>query len=119
MKSLLMAVTLLASVSASAARITDARFNNVTGKIEVDVAYSGCSEREFKLEIGTCMETDPVKCDARLVDVSGRSQELCQAFFEHTVEVTLDEAGLNDEYFSGASIYIQGGMTNAIVRLPR
>lgn len=115
MKLLLMALTLFASVSASA-KITDARFNKATGKIEVDVAYSGCSQRKFELKVGGCFESLPVRCNAKLIDVSGRN-ELCQGFFEHTVEFSLEEAGLNDDYYSEASIAIQGAPL--AIRLPR
>lgn len=81
--------------------------------LEFLVGYSGgCAIHQFKLEVGSCLETYPVQCSARLIH---RSNDDCEAYLSEQVSINLKEAGLTDSYYKGASFTIYANdETNAI-----
>lgn len=120
MKSLFaLALISLASAPAFANEVQSARYNANTNAIEIDVTYGGgCEEHKFKLQMGACLESFPVSCSAQLIDVSD-NYDPCEAMVGETVSITLKEAGLDDDYFNGAWISIEGSNnSSASVKLP-
>ncbi|CAF1451670.1 unnamed protein product [Rotaria sordida] len=87
--------------------IQDGRYNSKTKTIELNVQYSGgCDEHKFQLKIGTCLESYPVQCDAKLIDLT--TNDYCKALIQRKVLIDLHEAGLDNSYYTGASILIHG-----------
>lgn len=122
MKMLLPLAALTAfAAPAFAVHVNDAKFNESTGKIDISVSYGGgCKQHKFKLNIGACLESFPVQCGATLVDLT--KDDFCEAYLHQTVSISLKEAGLNDSYFTGATLSIRGEFQDgkgAVVRLPR
>ena len=69
--------------------------------------------------MGTCFETMPVGCSAVVVDTT-KGFDACEAMITKTVKFSLREYGLNDSYYSGAGISIEGAHdSRASIRLPR
>lgn len=119
------AITLSAfSASAHAERMPEvqgARYNAANQSIDVDVTYGGgCEEHKFKLDIGMCLESFPVRCEAIVLDVSEKP-DFCEALVSKTVSFKLADYGLKDDYYSGASISIgaQGLEERFTIQLPR
>jgi hypothetical protein len=105
MKLLSIAALVLAfATTAQAASVKSARYVDRTDSI---VFYGGgCKEHTFKLEVGACLETFPVQCGAKLVDLT--NDDFCEALITKKISISLKKAGLRDSYFSGASIGISG-----------
>lgn len=107
-----LAITLTAfSASAHAERMPEvqgARYNAATQSIDVDVAYGGgCEKHVFKLEVGGCLESMPVQCSARVIDVSAKP-DFCEAYIHQTISFKLADYGLTDDYYTRASMVIEG-----------
>jgi hypothetical protein len=119
MKSLLVLCAAVMSTNAFAAEVQSAKYNAAKKAIELVVSYGGgCKEHKFKLDMGACQESSPVSCEANLVDLT--QGDFCEAYLTKTVLITLKEAGLNNSYYSGASITIKGdGDTESTLTLPR
>jgi len=88
----------------------------------IDVVYGGgCREHVFELNVGDCVETVPVQCSAQLVDLT---TDYCESLIFTTVVISLEEAGLTDEYYRRAKLTIQGDKdrsgkpSQAVVWLP-
>jgi hypothetical protein len=110
------------SASAQAERMPEvqgARYNAATQSIDVDVAYGGgCEEHKFKLQMGGCLESMPVQCSAKVIDVSAKP-DFCEAYIHQTISFKLTDYGLTDDYFEGASVRIEGANNSrAAIRLP-
>ena len=99
-------------------RIQRGYYNTETKAIEIDIQYSGgCAKHEFRLQIEACRESYPVQCDANLIDLT--TNDFCEAFLHQKVSIGMHEAGLDDEYYRGASIAIHGsGNSKAYITLP-
>ncbi|CAF0983713.1 unnamed protein product [Adineta ricciae] len=88
--------------------IRDARYNKQTKTIDIQVQYSGgCAEHEFQLKVGSCRETYPVQCDAKLIDLT--VNDYCDAIVSREVSISTQSIGLDDGYYAGATIQIYGG----------
>ncbi|CAF4728771.1 unnamed protein product [Rotaria sp. Silwood1] len=98
--------------------IQDGRYNSKTKTIEINVQYGGgCAEHKFQLEVGTCLESYPVQCDAKLIDLT--TNDYCEAFIQRKVLIGLHEAGLDNNYYTGASVLIHGARdSKALIVLP-
>lgn len=108
----------LIALSANAAEVRDARINTEKGTVDIDVSYGGgCREHKFELKLETCMESYPVQCTAKLIDLT--TDDYCEAYISQTVSISLKESGLTDSYFSKGSLTITGsGNSRAHVQLP-
>ena len=98
------------------AKIYSAKLEN--GEIVLKTGVSGGCDgiHKYSLKISTCRETFPVQCDAVLIH---KTDDECEAFVEVEARVTLEEAGLTDPYYNGASINIEGGFgSEATIKLP-
>jgi hypothetical protein len=105
------------SFTSMAAEIQKARYNPNTKSIELEVRHGGgCDEHFFSLDVGACAQTFPVQCEATLVH---ETHDTCEAYIGSSVSISLKEAGLNKSYYSGASLTITYGNSEATVRLPR
>jgi hypothetical protein len=113
----LLAVTILSATSFGAT-IKDARLNKEKKSIEIDVAYGGgCEKHSFKLDVGSCLESFPVQCSAKLKHNS--NGDSCEAYIHQTLSFSLEELGLDEEYYESASLTIYGsGDSKASIRLP-
>jgi hypothetical protein len=118
MKALVIMSLLVSSGLAHAAEIKGGRYNPSTKSIELDVGYGGgCGEHNFSLEVGGCLESFPVSCTVELVH---SSDDPCEAYLMETVSISLASAGLDDSYYSGASLEIKGGNDSKVdITLPR
>ena len=105
--------------SVDAAEVINARLNLATQAIDVDVRYGGgCKDHKFSLQFGACLESYPVRCEAKLVDST--KDDFCEALISTTASFSLKEYGLTDSYYQGATITISGdNSTRAFVILPR
>jgi hypothetical protein len=112
-------LALLVSLSASAATINDGSYNAEKKAIELSVSYGGgCKEHTFKLDIGPCMETNPVMCHEiqLLEDANG---DACEAYVTKTIYLPLSEVGLSDSYYAGAMLVIHGDQGSQVeITLP-
>jgi len=119
MKIVILLVTALFAVSASAAEIKGGRFNKAKNAIELDVAYGGgCTQHSFSLKIGSVLESYPVQCpDVELIeDAKGDN---CDGYIQETILLPLKDFGLNRSYYSGASLTIHGDYnTEVSITLP-
>ncbi|UJR11211.1 hypothetical protein I4U23_015392 [Adineta vaga] len=99
--------------------IKDARYNKQTKTIDINLQYSGgCAEHKFELKMGTCRESYPVQCDAKLVDLT--LDDYCDAIIGRQISINIQTVGLDTSYYTGASIQISGGAnTKATIVLPR
>ncbi len=102
----------------SAAVVKKATLNLRAKSIEVDLVYSGgCKEHKFELQMEGCLESMSVQCTANILDTT--TDDYCEALVGKRVSFSLEEYNLNNEYFRGASIRIQGeNKSFATVRLP-
>jgi hypothetical protein len=116
---LFLAVLLALPNSLDAAEVTSARLNFSTNSIDVDVRYvGGCKDHRFGLQVQGCLETSPVRCEAKLIDRT--RDDFCEAILWKTASFSLAEYGLTDSYYRGATITITGDFsTKAFVVLPR
>ncbi len=110
MKKLIVIAVLCLTVSQSfAAIVRSAKLDKTLRNILIDIEYSGgCKEHKFKLVPGPCFETYPLQCNAKLVDET--QDDFCEAFIFQTISIPLTQINidLNDEYYSGAHLYITG-----------
>lgn len=126
MKSIIL--TLLLSIVSTAATATefaliqpevyDANYNSSTDSIELAIGHGGgCGEHNYEFRMGpACAKSYPVKCTAEIYD---RTNDHCEAYVYKTVSFSVNELGLDDPYFNGASINVFGGSdTSATVSLP-
>ncbi|CAF4630629.1 unnamed protein product [Rotaria sp. Silwood1] len=87
--------------------IQSGSYNAKTKKIEINVRYSGgCAKHKFRLKVDTCRESYPVQCDATLIDLT--TGDFCKALIHRKISISLHEAGLDNNYYKGASIRIRG-----------
>jgi hypothetical protein len=86
--------------------IRGGRYNADKKAIEINIHYGGCNQHKFKLHIGICRQSSPVQCDAKLIDLM--TTDDCEMIILDKVLITLHEAGLDTDYYKGASIMIQG-----------
>lgn len=118
MKSILFAAISLTALASNAVQVQGARLDADAKSILIDVAYGGgCKEHKFELQVSSCLESMPVQCTAKIVDLT--TDDYCEAYLSETVKISLESAGLNDEYYSGASLSISGSSGSANVQLPR
>lgn len=119
MKSLVFLASLVMAGNAFAAEVKSAKYNAAKKGIEIGVKYGGgCKEHKFELQVGTCLESFPVQCSAELVDLT--NDDFCEALVSRTIFISLDNAGLNESYYSSATINIKGdNQSRVAVRLPR
>lgn len=121
-KALLVALMALVSSNALAIEVKSARLDAAKENILIDIAYGGgCEKHIFKLEVGTCLESYPVRCSAQLVDLG--KPDACEAYIQETVTINLKEAGLADDYYERGSLTIFGSFggsnsSSANVTLP-
>lgn len=119
MRIIILSAALLVSFSTNAAEIRGGRFIEAKNVIELDVIYSGgCKQHSFSLDIGSCMESNPVQCaEVQLVDHT--VGDYCEALIRKTIEISLSSAGLDDSYYNGASLTINGDRNSSVnLRLP-
>lgn len=113
MKTLFALAIALTAFSASAhakrsPEVKGARYNADTQSIDIDVAYGGgCAEHLFKLQLEGCLESMPAQCSATVIDVTVEP-DFCEAYIHQTISFHLDAYGLNDDYYSRASMKIKG-----------
>src|SRR5689334_5028171 len=119
MKSFVILASFVIASNAFAAQVKSAKYSSVKGGLEIDVVYGGgCKEHKFELRVGGCLESFPVQCGAQLVDL--QHEDFCEAFVSRTVFISLEDAKLDESYYSGASITITGdNNSKAVVQLPR
>lgn len=120
MKNLLFTITtLLMATAAFAGEIQAARIDASQKNIEVDVRYGGgCHEHQFELQMEECFESMPVKCSAKLVDVTVKP-DLCTAIMSKTVVLNLASLGMDTSYYASGSLTISGvGNSTATVKMP-
>jgi hypothetical protein len=88
------------------AEVSRGKFNSATNTIDFVARHGGgCGEHKYSLQVETCLETFPVQCTATLIHLSN---DRCEALISREVKLTLEEAGLNDKYYSNASLTING-----------
>ena len=104
---------------ASAAVVNTASVDAARGLLLVNVTYGGgCAEHKFKLEVGVCLESFPVRCGVTVADLT--KNDFCEALVTQDLEFSLSEYGLTDSYYEGASLAISGtGGKSVHVKLPR
>lgn len=98
------------------ATVTGASYAN--GTITVSAKHGGgCEEHFYKIQLNACAETFPVQCQADFLhDNNG---DRCEALLHPSVSFTLKSLGLDDSYYSGATIKINGAAgSSAVVKLP-
>ncbi len=120
MKALLLtAIFLSLPLTTQAAEIIRGKYLAAEGVIELQVRYGGgCKEHRFELQMGGCLESMPVQCAAQLVDLT--KDDFCEAIVGDTLRFSLADYGLDNDYYSGASIRIQGDNGSSFsLRLPR
>ncbi len=121
MKLLLTIAISLFAFTATATEIRDARVNLENMTLEVDLSFGGgCEEHVFDLQMGMCLESFPVQCEATLLhSTKSGNPDFCEAYLHQTAVFSLEEKGLLDSYYSRASLTILGsGDSKASVRLP-
>lgn len=107
---------LLAGLNSQAVQVTSAKLDSSGENLIVDVSYGGgCKEHEFKLEVGMCLESYPVRCGVTVVDL--QKGDFCEAYIHETVTFNLAAAGIKGSYFSGATLTFANS-ENVSVRLP-
>lgn len=121
MKKGLLLTTLLSSIAlastAKAVEIKSASYNEQKEAIDFEVSYDGCGKHEFQLEVGDCFESSPAFCEARLNDLT--EGDYCDAILSQKISISLKEAGLDSDRYSGAGIKILDSRGKAItIRLP-
>lgn len=105
----LVGVMLLASFSAGAAEVISAKLDAGRKNILLDVQYGGgCKEHVFVLEVGQCLESNPVQCTGRLFEKTLGGEDICQAIIKETVVFNLKKMGLKDPYYKNGSLTIYG-----------
>ena len=118
MKNILLGLVFLISLPASAALIQGGSVDLEKGVILLEVSYSGgCKDHEFSLQIGGCLESMPAQCSAKLIHK--RNGDFCEMYINRTIEISLEDAELNDPYYSGASLGITGDADSRVtIELP-
>jgi hypothetical protein len=113
MKKILMLFVLLISAVAFAdegrnqPEVVSASVDMAKKIITVRVSYAGgCEDHKISIEIGSCLESYPVQCTAKIFD---KTSDRCEAYITRNVIFSLEDLGLSDNYYDGASISIQGG----------
>lgn len=120
MKTLTLVLVTMISMSASAAKILDGSFNSKTQSIDLDVAYGGgCEVHTFTLDIGACQESFPVRCpNVQLIE--DKHGDNCKAYIQETISISLEEAGIDGPYYTGATFTIHGDINSRVtIVLPR
>ncbi len=104
---------------ASAADVNSASVDAARGLLLVNVTYGGgCEEHKFKLEVGACLESFPVRCGVTVTDLT--TTDFCEALVTRDLEFSLADYGLTDSYYPGASLASSGDAGETInVKLPR
>jgi hypothetical protein len=118
LKSFLAATALitLTQTTAFAIEVEEARLDGSGKNILVDVVHGGgCGQHEYSLEIQGCLESMPVQCTAKLIH---KTDDMCEAMLYRTATINLADSGLNEQYFSNASLVITGSRSKVQVTLP-
>lgn len=106
--------------SASALEIYDAQIigSGDAATLQMNVGFpGGCKTHQFELQLQGCYETFPVRCQARLVDLT--TDDFCEAFVTQPVSFGLKELGLLDSYYQRGSLEITASVGQpALIRLP-
>lgn len=122
---ILMASLIIGITNANAAKVVGAKLDASQRNILVDVVHGGgCGTHDYRLEVNpSCLESYPVQCTAKLVHIS---DDICEALLFKTAVFSLDELGLTDAYYSGASLRITGSkdwetglLSSKVVVLPK
>ena len=101
-----------------AAEVQSASIDEARGLISIDVAYHGCKQHSFELDLQLCRESVPVHCEAKLVDKT--TDDFCDARTSSKVEIQLQSVGLTDPYYSNGVLRISGDAgSTATVILPQ
>jgi hypothetical protein len=105
--------------SARAAQIREGSYDAGKRAIVLTVYYGGgCKEHDFSLKTQGCRETMPVQCTVELLE--NAHGDRCRAWIKKTLEFPLKAAGLDDPYYSDASLSIGGDNdTRVHVKLPK
>jgi hypothetical protein len=83
----------LVSTSAFAAEIRGGRYDEARQVIQLDVSYGGgCEEHTFRVDLGMCLESLPMQCEARLVERA--NGDMCEAYIHRTIEIPVSETNL-------------------------
>lgn len=122
MKTLILALALISTPVFAASNVTVVAARVVKGKtLEVDVRFGGgCKEHnKFELKVGACLESFPVQCSVEINDLT--KGDFCEAYLGKTVKFDLEDEGLTESYYNGASLSFGKGEDGKIisVRLPR
>jgi hypothetical protein len=117
---------LIFTSTAQAANIVSAKMDMLQENILVEVICGGgCRNHTFSLKLDPyCKESYPVQCSALLVQTTEGGLDACRGMVKTTAVFNLKEYGLDDTYYSGASLTIRGKRsltgdeTSATVDLP-
>jgi hypothetical protein len=92
-------------------------FDATTNEIVLQVRVGGgCGEHKYALEVGACLESYPVQCS---ITLKHTTNDRCRAFLFEEVRIKLSDAGLDDSYYNGASLSIEGRDGSKItIKLP-
>ncbi len=99
-------------------KVNNAHYDAARKLIVINVTYGGgfVANHKFKLELGGCLESLPPQCDATLLDTTVDGAE---ALKTADITMTLSEAGLDENYYSRASLTILGkNKSSATISLP-
>lgn len=99
------------------AQILSAKLTNDKKGIALTVRHGGgCGKHEYKLKVGSCLESMPVQCGAELIH---HTNDFCEGLLTRDIVISLEEARLNDKYYSKATLTISGSdNSKAEIRLP-
>jgi len=100
---LLLTSLLITSSLTFAVKITNAHFDVLTKKIELEVEYSGgCGEHMWGLTVDKCLTIKKkLSCDVVLLHVA---DDPCELLHQGFVGFSLEEANLSDDKYSGAEL---------------
>jgi hypothetical protein len=99
------------------AELLSGKYNARTRSLEFTVKHGGgCGDHKYSLALKGCAESFPVQCQADLVH---KTNDTCEALISRKFSISLDEAGLNESYYSGGSLTVKGANNSEVtVRLP-
>lgn len=119
MKKLLVAIFVGVLSMAAQADVLVQSAKVVDSELKVVVSYGGgCEEHTFKMQITSCMESYPVRCPVKIMDISEKP-DFCEAYITEELTFSLEDEGLTDSYFNGAALYFNWRADNQVtVRLP-
>jgi hypothetical protein len=96
----------LASFSASALEVVEAKLDSTAENLIVTVVHGGgCGEHNYKLVLSGCAETMPVQCKAT---IQHSTQDFCEAIITREAKFNLKQYGLTTSYYKNAKLTITG-----------